>query len=320
MKKTILFFIAVLLIIGVNVFADDVSIDSFGNITTGLSSNGNLEVIGASGEYGIVGMASDTGGAGVYGENRTGINVNYGILGYESYGVYGYSLNAWAGYFSGHTRVTGNLTVDGTIINTGIGDITGVTAGIGLTGGGSLGDINIDIDFAGSGTSDIAARSDHNHDTAYSPLSHDHNAEYYDKSYIDSLEARIVALENSSAPATIVFTPTSLTITDATAGTVWDNASFTITVTDTNGVPLSNVILEISFPFAKSAVLTSGYFVELLDDGVVTESPMQATTETNGTYVLNFRYQRGGGVAYVSDISVTSGTQSATATFTVAAS
>ncbi len=109
-----------------------------------------------------------------------------------------------------------------------------------------------------------------------------------------------------NAPATITFTPTSLTITDTGGTTIWDAASFTIIVRSASGVPLSNVALNITFPF-----------VRLLDDGTVTDSPMQVTTDTNGTYVLNFEYQRGGSVAYVSDISVTSGTSSAVATFTV---
>ncbi len=124
----------------------------------------------------------------------------------------------------------------------------------------------------------------------------------------------------SDAPegAVITFTPTSLTITD-TGAAVWDDASFTIIVKNADGIPLGNVRLNISFPFAKSSKLTSGFLVELLDDGTVTESPMEATTETNGTYVLRFNYQRGS-LDYVSDILVTSGTSSKVATFTVASS
>lgn len=96
------------------VAADDVSIDSSGNVRTGVSNtNGNFEVTGGSGEHAIVGSTSGTWAAGLYGVNST--YGTYGILGYGTTGVYGYSPDGWAGYFQGHARVTGNLTVDGTI-------------------------------------------------------------------------------------------------------------------------------------------------------------------------------------------------------------
>lgn len=118
MTDKILIFITALLLIEPNVFAQDVSIDSSGNITTGSSNAaGNLEVKGASAEYAIVGIASGTGGTGVRGENTT--YGNFGILGgfYSTYdvGVYGYSSTGYAGYFDGEVGITGNLTVSGTI-------------------------------------------------------------------------------------------------------------------------------------------------------------------------------------------------------------
>jgi hypothetical protein len=77
------------------------------------------------------------------------------------------------------SRVTGTCTSgnamrqinqDGTVICEPIGvggDITAVTAGSGLTGGGTSGDVTLDVDFAGTGSAATAARSDHNHDTLY---------------------------------------------------------------------------------------------------------------------------------------------------------
>ena len=145
--KKVLMSVILCLLINSNVFAqNDVSIDTNGNVTTGTSASGNLEVTGASGEKAIYGIGFDTGGAGVYGENTTLSNTNYGLLGHPSYGVYGqsasgygvygvstnsigvfgYSQNnfavygnsntGWAGYFNGNVMVIGNLTVGGTLI------------------------------------------------------------------------------------------------------------------------------------------------------------------------------------------------------------
>lgn len=114
MKKSFLVFTAAVLLIGSNIFASDVSIDGSGNITTGTSNSyGNLKVTGASGEHAVAGETSGTGAAGTYGINTD--NNNYGLLGSDSYGVYGKGFVGYAGYFDGNARVTGNLTVNGSI-------------------------------------------------------------------------------------------------------------------------------------------------------------------------------------------------------------
>lgn len=112
--KKLLILAAALLYITTNSFADDVYIDGNGNITAGSANSGsNFEVTGALYEDAIVGSSSGTGASGVYGINTD--NNNYGILGHDNYGVYGNSSSGYAGYFDGNTRVTGNLTVDGSI-------------------------------------------------------------------------------------------------------------------------------------------------------------------------------------------------------------
>jgi len=115
MGKNIMILIVGLLLISLNVFADDVSIDSNGNVITGSNAGANLEVTGASAEDAVSGSTSGTGAAGVYGERSD--NNNYGILGYDNSGVYGYSLSGYAGYFQGNARVTGNMIIDGALIS-----------------------------------------------------------------------------------------------------------------------------------------------------------------------------------------------------------
>ncbi|MGE3888532.1 MAG: hypothetical protein AB7H81_19005, partial [Vicinamibacterales bacterium] len=59
---------------------------------------------------------------------------------------------------------------DGTVVcqptSGGGGTITGVTAGTGLTGGGTSGTVTLNVSFAGTGGSNSAAHSDHNHSLA----------------------------------------------------------------------------------------------------------------------------------------------------------
>ena len=116
--------------------------------------------------YGVLGMSESTSGRGVAGSTTATSGVTYGVFGQSespsgcgiyglanassgiNYGVYGAtnSTTGYAGYFNGSARVTGDMTVDGTITASGIGDITSVNAGTYLTGGATEGDATLDLD------------------------------------------------------------------------------------------------------------------------------------------------------------------------------
>jgi hypothetical protein len=63
------------------------------------------------------------------------------------------------------------INSDGTVMCENVasenGEITSVNAGLGLSGGGTTGNVTLDVDFAGSGTASTVSRSDHDHDSVY---------------------------------------------------------------------------------------------------------------------------------------------------------
>jgi hypothetical protein len=89
MKRITVIFIALFLLTGVHVFAqDDVLIDESGNVITGNSNvnGGNLEVL-TTGEDGIVSITNGADKSGIYGQNE---GSGYGVQGLSNTGIGGY--------------------------------------------------------------------------------------------------------------------------------------------------------------------------------------------------------------------------------------
>ena len=89
---------------------------------------------------------------------------------------------------------------------------------------------------------------------------------------------------------------------------------FVIVVKDAKDMPLNNVNLSISYPWA---IPNPPGLVQLYDGDTPEDSPMDVTTDEHGAYYLKIRYQGGGLVEYTGSLIVASGSLSATATFEV---
>ena len=124
-----------------------------GQLMTGVNEDGtvacNAVASGAGGD--ITGVAA---GVGLQGGGTTGdvtLNVNTNVMQVRVAGscVPGESMRA--------------VAANGTVTCEPVGDITAVTAGNGLTGGGTAGGVSLAVQYAGSGTQTTVARSDHTH-------------------------------------------------------------------------------------------------------------------------------------------------------------
>jgi hypothetical protein len=119
---------------------------------------------------------------------------------------------------------------------------------------------------------------------------------------------------DAPAEATITISPSEYTVTVAEGfpETTYTQL-FLIVVKDANGIPLNDVKLRISFPWAQP----NDDVVQLYDGDTPKDSPMRVSTDENGSYALRFDYKVGVG-EYKGDIQVTSGSVFESATFEVA--
>jgi hypothetical protein len=129
-----------------------------GELMTGVNEDGSVVCTAVSSGSGgdITGV---TAGVGMLGGGTTGtvtLNVNPNLVQARVTGVCagGESISA----------IAANGTVTCEVDDVGTGDITSVTAGSGLLGGGSTGAVTLSANFGGSGSANTAARSDHTHE------------------------------------------------------------------------------------------------------------------------------------------------------------
>jgi hypothetical protein len=118
-----------------------------------------------------------------------------------------------------------------------------------------------------------------------------------------------------SAPsdATITVNPDSLSIDDGTTTPSWHTQYFTILVKNSNGDPLGDIDIWISYPWAVPDVFGA---VQLYDGKTPVKSPFKAKTDDFGVYQLRFDYQLGIG-SYLGDLEVRSGSVFGKSTFEV---
>jgi hypothetical protein len=118
--------------------------------------------------WGIYGVSASSAGVGAYGASSPTAGTGVGVWGRAAAagGYGGYFENAGGGPALG-VNAGGIRFSDGSTQTTAAAnpaaDITGVTAGAGLTGGGVSGSVTLAVDLAGSGSAATVSRSDHEH-------------------------------------------------------------------------------------------------------------------------------------------------------------
>jgi hypothetical protein len=104
------------------------------------------------------------------------------------------------------------------------------------------------------------------------------------------------------------------TITDTSPSMSTDSVFFAIVVKNESNVPLNDVVIWITYPWAVPA---PAGLTQLYDGDIPKDSPMSVTTDSNGTFILRMDYVRGGGASYTGTLEVKSGSIVGTAEFSV---
>jgi hypothetical protein len=121
--------------------------------------------------------------------------------------------------------------------------------------------------------------------------------------------------EDAPAEATMTINPEEIKVTDGSLKVTKHTEYYHITVKDARGNPLKNVELRINFIWAVPDVYG---VVQFYKGNNPVNTPLNVLTDEDGTYILKFTFESGGGYEYSGTLDVTSGSLFESADFEVA--